>query len=167
MPESERLLGIDYGEKRIGLAYGDELGIALPLAAVVSPADESRWLALGQVIAERKICKLVVGYPINMDGSVGFKAREVDQFIGELERRFGLPVERVDERLTSRQAGQQLREAGGRRHRRHERSIQARQAFRQTGALDSQAAAVILQDFMNERFDLAVLPIEDLDDEAG
>ena len=50
---------------------------------------------------ERKAEELVVGYPLNINGTVGFKAREVDEFIAELEKRFRLPIHRIDERLSS------------------------------------------------------------------
>ena len=62
-----------------------------------------------KVIHDKSIDFLVVGYPINMDGTIGFKAKEVDQFIKTLDRRFRLPIERIDERLTSRIAEQGLK----------------------------------------------------------
>ena len=61
------------------------------------------------MIQERAIAELVVGYPLNMNGSVGFKAREVDAFIKDLEKRFQLPVHRIDERLSSHAVEQGLR----------------------------------------------------------
>lgn len=137
-------LGIDYGEKRIGLAFGDELGVATPVEAAVQPDPEQRFEFIGQTIERRRIHELVVGYPYNMDGSVGFKAKEVDCFIEELEKRFALPVHRIDERLTSHAVEQSLR--GSKRYRRDPRGVRAE------GSIDSQAAALILQDFLNQRF---------------
>ena len=104
-------LGIDWGEKRIGLAHADEVGIALPLQAAVAPSKKARMQHIEQMIRERRVDELVVGYPLNMDGSVGFKAKEVDVFIGELERRFKLPVHRIDERLSSHSVEQGLKGA--------------------------------------------------------
>lgn len=140
---------MDYGTKRTGLARGDELGLATPLPPVVLPAGEARWQALGEAVRRERPSALVVGYPLNMDGTAGPRAREVDAFIAELERRFGLPVERVDERLTSADAAEQLA-AGGRRKHRLERF---------PGELDSRAAALLLQDFLDTRFPAPPLPL--------
>lgn len=130
-------LGIDWGEKRIGLAFADELGIALPLPAAVAPSKKERMAAIQSVIESRRVRRLVVGYPLNMDGTVGFKAREVDRFIETLEKRFKLPVHRVDERLSSHSVEQGFRG-------------QKKKPDRKSGAIDSSAAALILQDFMEE-----------------
>ncbi len=131
-------LGIDYGEKRIGLSWGDELGLATPLRAAVEKDEAGRWRRIGEVIAERGVTELVVGYPYNMDGSAGFKAREVDLFVRELERRFSLPVHLVDERLTSSVAEERFR-------------ARKRRVDRRSGEIDSHAASVILQDFLDRR----------------
>lgn len=138
-------LGIDYGEKRIGLAAGDELGIAVPLAAAVEPDAEARFGRIGAEIERGRVDELVVGYPYHMDGTVSAKAREVDGFIAELERRFGLPVHRVDERLTSYAAEEHLKAAGRRPKRKDIRR------HRRTGEVDSRAATLILQDFLDTR----------------
>jgi putative Holliday junction resolvase len=130
-------LGIDWGEKRIGLAFADELGIALPLPAAVAASKKERLREIEAVIQARRVQRIVVGYPLNMDGSVGFKAREVDGFIGEIEKRFRLPVHRVDERLSSHSVEQGLKG-------------QKKKPERKSGEIDSRAAALILQDFMEE-----------------
>ena len=130
-------LGIDWGEKRIGLAFADELGIALPLPAAVAPSKKERLREIDSVIETRQVQRLIVGYPLNMDGSVGFKAREVDEFIEAIEKRFRLPVHRVDERLSSHSVEQGLKG-------------QKRKPDRKSGEIDSRAAALILQDFMEE-----------------
>lgn len=132
-------LGIDWGEKRWGLAFGDELGVAVPLTPAVDPDPGRRWRLLEETVAQRTVRRLVVGYPLNMDGSAGFKAQEVDAFIAELEKRFGLPVHRVDERLSTHTVESELRATGRRSGRRD----------RKTGELDSRAAALILQDFLD------------------
>jgi putative Holliday junction resolvase len=132
-----RILGIDYGERRIGLAYGDDLGVAVPLPAATAPTAEAR---LAQVIAiarERRVTELVVGYPYNMDGSVGFKAREVDAFIAQLIHDLPLPVHRVDERLSTRAATEHV-------------SKRRDDDLRRSGKIDSMAACVILQDHLNQ-----------------
>ncbi len=149
-----RCLGLDYGEKRWGLSYGDELGLAVPVTAAVAPSPKERFAQVAREIAARRITELVVGYPYNMDGSVGFKAKEVDAFIAELEKRFKLPVHRVDERLTSHQAEAEARVTA--RHR--DRSPAARRGARATGEIDSRAATLILQDFLDARLNLPLLP---------
>ena len=132
------MLGIDWGEKRIGLAFADSIGVALPVNPAVSSSKRKRFLQIENFIKERSINEIVVGYPLNMSGSVGFKAKEVDLFIAELERRFHLPVHRVDERLSSHSVEQGLK-------------FQKKKPSRQSGEIDSRAAALILQDFIEER----------------
>lgn len=147
MTTGMRCLGIDYGERRIGLAYGDELGVATPLPAALDPTPELRLEHLERVLRERRVTDVVIGYPYNMDGSTGFKAREVDAFIERMEKRFGLPVHRVDERLTSHSVEQALGLRG-----RREREM------RKTGIVDSGAATLILQDWLSQH-----APLPDLD----
>lgn len=141
-----RILGIDYGERRIGLAYGDEIGVATPLKAAVQATREEREDFIAEVIKQRRVDKLVVGYPYNMDGTVGFKAREVDAFISKLEVRFKLPVERVDETLTSVQAQDAVKNK--------KRNLAATKKTRATGDLDSSAASLILQDYLDRALGL-------------
>ena len=134
-----RCLGIDFGEKRIGLSYGDDLGVAMPLPALMDLAPRVRMEALAAVIRQRRITDLVLGHPLNMDDSAGFKAREVEAFAARLRVEFALPVHLVDERLTSYEA-----EASIPRHK--------RRAVRATGLVDSRAACIILQDFLEQHF---------------
>ena len=131
-------LGIDWGEKRIGLAFADDVGIAMPLPAAVATSKKERMRHIETMLTERKAEELVVGYPLNMNGTVGFKAREVDEFIGELEKRFRLPIHRIDKRLSSHSVEQGLKG-------------QKKKPSRQSGEIDSRAAALILQDFIEER----------------
>ena len=144
-----RFLGIDYGTRRIGLAAGDELGIATSLPALVEPELVARRRALAAVIRQRRIDELVLGYPLNMDGSAGFKAKEMEALAVELRAEFGLPVHLIDERLTSHiaEAGmnqKQLREIRGK------------------GIIDSRAAAVILQDYLDQRFPPGLAPAPEI-----
>ncbi len=131
-------LGIDWGEKRIGLAHADEVGIAVPLPAAVAATKKARLQHIEAMIKQRRIHEIVCGYPLNMDGSVGFKAKEVDVFIGEIEKRFKLPIHRVDERLSSHSVEQGLKN-------------QKKKLDRRSGEIDSRAAALILQDFIEEQ----------------
>lgn len=141
-----RLLGIDYGAKRIGLAHGEDVGVAAPLPAVTESEPAARWAKIGEVLKARRIDECVVGYPYNMDGSVGFKAKEVDAFVAELKARFGLPVHLVDETLTSYAAESSIKKKD-------------RRAVRESGLIDSRAAAIILQDFLDQR-NPPILPAE-------
>ena len=147
-----RFLGIDYGTRRIGLAAGDELGIATPLPALVVAELAGRRRALADVIRQRRIEEIVLGYPLNMDGSAGFKAKEMEALAAELREEFGLPVHLVDERLTSHIAEQGMNQ-------KQLREIRAK------GIVDSRAAAVILQDYLDQRFPPG-LPVAD-DREGG
>ncbi len=133
-----RYLGIDFGTRRIGLSIGDELGVATPLPALTGAAARAPLDPLAGVIRERRIGELVLGHPLNMDDSAGAKAKEAEAFAARLRAAFGLPVHRVDERLTTYEA---------------ESSIPARRrrAVRASGLVDSRAACLILQDFLDQR----------------
>jgi putative Holliday junction resolvase len=133
-----RCLGIDYGTKRVGLAQGDELGVATPLPALIDADEAVRWAKLGETIRQRRITDLVLGYPYNMDGSAGFKAKEVDAFAERLKQQFGLPVHLVDETLTSYAAEATVPK-------------KSRRDVRDSGLIDSRAACLILQDFLDQK----------------
>ena len=132
-------LGVDYGTKRIGLAWADELGIALPIGAFPG-VDQPHWKnKIGEVIGEKKIDEIIVGYPIHMDGTGGVRAIEVDRFIAELENTFKLSVFRVDERLTRVAAEEGLAKRS------------AKKKKQDSGRVDALAAGLILSDFIENR----------------
>jgi len=107
------VLAFDFGEKRIGVAIGDlEVGIAHPLLTIDNESNEVRFSEIGALIAEWKPVQLVVGLPLHMDGTEHELTRLCRRFARRLEGRFGLPVHLVDERLTSVEASQSLRQAG-------------------------------------------------------
>jgi putative Holliday junction resolvase len=134
-----RFLGIDYGARRIGLSYGDELGVATPLPALIEADPAKRWTALVAVVTQRRITDLVIGYPLNMDDTAGFKAKEVDAFAARLREEVKLPVHLVDERLTSYEAESTIAKS-------------RRREVRASGIIDSRAATIILQDYLNQKF---------------
>ncbi len=136
-----RCIGIDYGEKRIGLAYGDDLGVATPLPAAIEVDAAKRWETLCTVIRDRRATDLVIGYPLNMDDSAGFKAKEVDAFAQKLREKTALPIHYVDERLTSYEAESTIAKS-------------QRRLVRASGLVDSRAATIILQDFLDQRVPL-------------
>ena len=132
-------LGIDYGTKRIGLAWADELGIALPIGAVPGVDDQSYLDRIADLIEAKEVNELIVGYPINMDGTVGVRAKEVDVFIATLEKSFAMPVHRVDERLTSLAAEES-------------QGVQSKKKKKKNlGKIDASAAGIILRDFIENR----------------
>jgi putative Holliday junction resolvase len=134
-----RFLGIDYGTRRIGLSYGDELGVATPLPALVDADPARRWEALLALARQRGIRELVVGHPLNMDNTAGPKAKEAEAFAARLGAALGCPVHLVDERLTSHEAEASLPPS-------------RRRAVRASGVIDSRAATLILQDYLDQRF---------------
>ncbi|MDR1011956.1 MAG: Holliday junction resolvase RuvX [Opitutaceae bacterium] len=136
-----RALGIDYGERRIGLSYGDEIGVATPLPALTDADSEKRRAALAAIVKQRRITDIVLGWPLNMDDSEGFKAGEVEKFARKLESEFGLPIHLVDERLTSYEAESSIPKA-------------KRRDVRASGLIDSRAATIILQDFLERNLKL-------------
>lgn len=140
-----RFLGIDPGEKRIGLAVGDDLGFASPLPALVQPTLDARLAALAGVVKAQRANELVVGCPFNMDGTVGPAARKAEAFAADLRARFGLPVHLVDERLTSHVAQQSIPKKKLRE-------------VRSSGVIDSRAAAILLEDYLTQRFPPQLAP---------
>jgi putative Holliday junction resolvase len=134
-----RFLGIDHGTRRIGLSYGDDIGVATPLPAIASQDTSRHWSALAAVLKDKRITEVVLGHPLNMDGSSGPKALEVEEFARRIHSEFGLPVHLVDERLTSYEAESTIPPS-------------KRRAVRKTGLIDSRAATIILQDFLDGRF---------------
>ncbi|MEM9158871.1 MAG: Holliday junction resolvase RuvX [Verrucomicrobiota bacterium] len=136
-----RCIGIDYGERRVGVSFGDEIGVATPLPALTQGTEEERIEALVAVANERGATDLVFGYPYNMNGSVGFKAKEVDAFIEKVRKRIDLPAHRIDERLTSHQVKQTI---GRKRD----------DELRKSGKIDSASATLILQDFLDQNAQL-------------
>ncbi|MFL2847446.1 MAG: Holliday junction resolvase RuvX [Coraliomargaritaceae bacterium] len=129
------VLGIDWGEKRIGLAFADSLAIAVPIEPAVQKKLKERLAHIEKEIKQRKVEAIAIGYPLNMDGTVGFKAKEVDVFIEKLENRFHLPITRIDERLTSHSVEED--------YKKNKKKIDPK-----SGAIDSSSACIILRDFL-------------------
>ena len=135
-----RVLGIDAGERRVGVALSDELRL---LASPFAVLDRTHGLApvldaLVDVARSEGVTHMVVGLPLNADGTEGRQARRAQDFARVAERVIGLPVEMWDERLSTREA-ENIARAQGRNMRR----------LRERGQLDAIAAAVILQDYLD------------------
>lgn len=131
-----RILAIDHGSKRMGLALTDELGlIAQPLEFIPAEPLEVFFGRLRDMVQAKSVGLVVVGMPRNMDGSYGPAAALVREFIERLKEQIRVPVRTWDERLTSAQANRALREARVKGRRRKE-------------TVDQTAAALLLQSFL-------------------
>jgi putative holliday junction resolvase len=134
-----RVLGLDVGSKRIGLAVSDLLGITAQ--GIETIHRQNKRLDFGQlekVIHDYEVTEIVVGYPLRMSGAEGIQAEKMQRFAEELRQRFPLPVHLWDERLSSAQANRLLRET--------EMSIK-----RRGQVVDQMAAVLILQSWMDAR----------------
>lgn len=107
------VLAFDFGEKRIGVAVGEcMLGIAHPLTTIASEANSERFRMIAELIAEWRPGLLVVGLPLSLEGEEHALTLLCKKFARRLDGRFGLPVVMVDERLTSAEASQSLKQMG-------------------------------------------------------
>jgi putative Holliday junction resolvase len=144
-----RLLGIDLGERRIGLAIADEGGRAMPLATLgrgrSTDEDAAR---LGAIAAREGVTELVIGLPLEAGGSEGPQAALTKAWAMALEQRLGLPVSLRDERLTSHVAETRL---GPMRRGRSGGPPTRSQRVAYRSRVDREAAAIILQDELDAR----------------
>ncbi len=109
-PIGTTVLAFDFGQRRIGIAVGDlATSIASPLTTLCSNSGTQKWSDIGAIIDEWRPGTLIVGVPYNMDGSASALTDLALRFGRQLEGRFGLPVDTVDERLTSREAEAELK----------------------------------------------------------
>ncbi|HEX3107200.1 MAG TPA: Holliday junction resolvase RuvX [Terriglobales bacterium] len=134
-----RVLGLDVGSRRIGMAISDPLGLTaqgLPTLQRQNKRLDFEYLA--KTIAEYQVSEIVVGYPLRLSGMEGIQSEKMQLFAEELRKKFGLPVHLWDERLTSTQANRLLRET--------DLSIKKRGQ-----AVDRMAATLILQNWMEAR----------------
>jgi putative Holliday junction resolvase len=123
-----RVLAIDYGEKRLGLAMSDEAGAFAFPAGTLERRGLARDLeALRALVAERGVERIVVGLPLHLDGRIGPEARAAQAFAATVAEATGLGVDTFDERWTTREAERSLREQGlvGRRGRRRREVVDA------------------------------------------
>jgi putative Holliday junction resolvase len=138
METSLRALGIDFGERRIGLAISDPAGrLAVPLATLERRTDRIAIAQIAEIAGREGVLRLVVGEPVSVDGSRGEAAERVRRFGDKLARRTGLPLTFVGEALTTVEAHARLREAG----------VDPR---REPGRLDALAAQILLQEALDE-----------------
>jgi putative holliday junction resolvase len=132
-----RILGLDYGERRLGFALSDSGAvISMPLSVAEVRSRAQAVDAVEKIVRETGAEKLVVGFPVNMNGSQGPAAEHVDAFVGQLSDRLTIPIEKWDERLTTKSAHDVLIEAGTSRRRRKE-------------VVDKLAAQIMLQNYLD------------------
>ena len=139
MVSEQRILGIDFGQKRIGVAVSDPLGYTAQGIETVENTGKKRvFEALSKICKEYRVVEIVIGLPINMNGTAGPKAKEVLELVPEMEAALGLPVKTWDERLTSREANRLMIEEGLSRKKQRANS-------------DRMAATLILQNYLEYR----------------
>jgi putative holliday junction resolvase len=134
-----RVLGLDVGSRRIGIAISDPLGLtAQGLPTLQRQNKRLDFEQLAKIISDYQVSEIVVGYPLRLSGMEGIQSEKMQLFAEELRKKFGLPVHLWDERLTSTQANRLLRET--------DLSIKKRGQ-----AVDRMAAMLILQNWMEAR----------------
>ena len=143
------VLAFDFGEKRIGVAVGERaLAQAHPLRTLHGERNSNRFAAIAALIAEWQPASLVVGLPVALDGSAHAMTARCTRFANQLRGRFGLPVDYAEERLSSVEADEKLREAG----------LSAKSAKEHVDAL---AAQIILQCYFERSVEPAPVPFTD------
>ncbi|MFN4218539.1 MAG: Holliday junction resolvase RuvX [Candidatus Bipolaricaulia bacterium] len=141
-----RILGIDFGAKRLGLAISDEsYTLASPLAVYERTDQEHDLKFLSNLISQYQITEIVLGLPLNMDGSLSKKAQQVLEFKRLLEEHLKLPVVTFDERLTTAEAERVLLQANMSRRKRKQRR-------------DALAAVLILQGYLSSKGEQSFTP---------
>ncbi len=135
-----RIMGLDYGSKTVGVSVCDPLGLTAQALETIVRKDENKLRQtcrrIEALIQEYEITSIILGYPMNMDDSVGERGRKTEEFKEMLEKRTGLPVVLWDERLTTVEADEILRESG----------VPARDRKK---VIDKVAAGIILQSYLN------------------
>ena len=135
-----RIMGLDFGSKTVGVAVSDALGLTAQGVETITRNDENKLrqtlARIETLIGEYEIETIVLGYPKNMNDTVGERAKKTEEFKAMLERRTGLPVILWDERLTTVAAEEILIESGVRREHRKE-------------VIDKIAAGIILQGYLD------------------
>lgn len=135
----ERIVGIDYGRKRVGIAVSDPLCMFASALETVPSGDVLRYLK--NYTLKESVVRFVVGYPMNMDNKPSEAAKDVDSFLNMLKKQFPLiPVSLQDERFTSKMAMRTLIDGGMKKS---ERRVKEN--------IDKVSAAIILQSYLDSR----------------
>jgi putative Holliday junction resolvase len=132
-----RILALDLGKRRIGVAVSDGLGLTAQGMETIQCRNKRTDLgAIARIVAEREVSLILVGHPLNMSGQAGAQAEWVEAYAQTLERELKLPVKLWDERLTSAEASRLLRESDA-------------HPDRKSGTVDRMAAVILLQSYLD------------------
>jgi putative Holliday junction resolvase len=132
-----RILALDHGSRRIGVAVSDELKlIAQPLEFIPAEPPAALLARLRELVQEKQVELILVGLPRNLDGSFGPAAQKVQEFVAAMKAALSVPIRTWDERLTSAQANRVLIQGNVRRDKRKEK-------------VDKMAAAILLQSYLD------------------
>ena len=135
-----RVLGLDYGERRIGLAISDPLGIiAMPLTTIDRNKTAHLISQISEIVSEKKITSIVVGLPLTLKGHYSKQTEIVLAFINKLKSNLQIPIVSIDERLSTVAAKKSLQ-------------IQNVKTGHEKGRVDETAAAIFLQEYLDSQF---------------
>jgi putative Holliday junction resolvase len=138
-----RILGLDVGEKRVGIAISDPTGIVVrPLQTLVRGSRDEDFAAIAAIVAEHGAGLVVVGRPLSLDGTEGLQARRIARYADALAAQLSVPVVSWDERFTTVEAEEIILQSHKKKKRRRARA---------EGKVDAIAAAVILQSYLESR----------------
>jgi putative Holliday junction resolvase len=133
-----RILGLDVGSVRVGVALSDPLGVTAQPLEVILRRERDPWQRVAELVIEHDVERIVVGRPLRLEGDEGPAVAAVDEFISRLESVVTIPIETWDERLTTAQAERAMIAGGVRRAKRRQ-------------SIDRVAAALILQSYLDAR----------------
>ena len=134
--DTERILAIDYGEKRIGIAITDPLKMfSIPLTTLNN--NSNLWIDFEKIFNQYNIQKIAIGYPVNEDGSKTKLTEEIEKFSRKLKSKFKKEITFIDERYSSSIAWEHIKEG-----------VISKKKRRNKALIDMNAAAVILEDFL-------------------
>jgi putative Holliday junction resolvase len=140
------IIALDFGEKRIGVAAADPLGLtARPLMVIERASLDEDIARIATIVQQRRAERIVLGLPLNMDGTAGPQARRVRRFAARLKRALGIEIVLWDERLTTVEADETMSRGAGESS---GRATTTRERERRRRRRDAVAAAVILQDYI-------------------
>lgn len=135
---SERIMAIDYGEKRIGIAVSDPLKM-FPIPLTTISNDKHFWENFSELLNKYNVIKLIIGYPLREDGSESKLSKTIEKFKDQISKKYKIETELVDERYSSAMAWEQILE-----------SVPSKKKRRDKSLIDKNAAAVILSDYLNK-----------------
>lgn len=144
-----RILALDYGSQRVGLALSDPTGtLARPLPFLPAKADAKLARDVAALAQKEQASLILLGLPRHMSGELGEAAAKVQAFAAVLAKATPVPVKLIDERLSTVQASRQLQEAG-------------KDTRKQRGQIDSEAAAVLLQGYLDSQSGSLFAPLDE------